>query len=128
MKKILLVDDEEEILELLKPILERNGYEITTAVDGQKAIDAARDLMPDLIMMDVMMPNMTGREAASALMQDIVTKHIPVIFLSGTAYNSSEGKVIEVFEVDGKQFQTIAKPFELENIVARVRRFFEQGS
>ncbi len=128
MKKILLVDDEEEILLLLKPIFERHGYEVVTAADGQQALEVARDHMPDLILMDVMMPNMTGRQAASALMQDIATKHIPLIFLSGTAYNSSEGKVVEVFEVDGKEFQTIAKPFELEKIVEKVGRFLKERS
>ncbi len=125
MKKILLVDDEEEILSLLKSILERKGYQIVTAGDGQAAVAAARDSMPDLILMDVMMPNMTGREAASALMNDLSTKHIPVIFLSGTAYNSSGGKVAEAFEVDGRVFPTLAKPFELEKVVQKVEQVLE---
>ena len=124
-KLILLVDDENEVLLIIKSLLERKGYDVVTAADGKEAVAIALEKMPDLIMMDVIMPNMDGREAVKVLKDDRFAKRIPVIFLSATVYNSSGGKVSESIDVDGEIFPTIAKPFELEEILGKVNQLIE---
>jgi len=62
-QKVLVVDDEEPILELLKYNLEKQGYDVRTAIDGQVAVDTARKFHPDLVLLDIMMPKMDGVEA-----------------------------------------------------------------
>ena len=67
MHKVLVVDDEEPILELLKYNLEKNGYEVKTAQDGARAVDIARKFVPDLVLLDIMMPKMDGVETCRLL-------------------------------------------------------------
>ena len=67
MHKVLVVDDEEPILELLKYNLEKGGYEVKTALDGAKAVDIARKFVPDLVLLDIMMPKMDGVETCRLL-------------------------------------------------------------
>jgi two-component system, cell cycle response regulator DivK len=85
MPKILLVDDEENNRDMLKRRLELRGFEVITAADGPRAIALASAERPDLILMDVMMPEMNGWEATRRIKEDSATKPIPVIALTGKA-------------------------------------------
>lgn len=82
-KKILIVDDEEEALSHLKNILLRAHYEVVSATNGKDALELARNLKPDLLIMDIVMPDIDGADVASMLSEDPSTADIPVIFLTG---------------------------------------------
>ena len=79
VKKVLVVDDSPTERYMLSDLLTRQGYEVLTADDGEKAIAAAKLELPDLILMDVVMPGINGYQATRQLMRDAVTRHIPVI-------------------------------------------------
>ena len=83
MKKILLVDDEEDFLEIFGQILSRFGYEVLKASNGQDAIMVAKDQQPDLIILDIKMPVMDGEKTTDILRNYKTTREIPIIYLSG---------------------------------------------
>ena len=81
-KKILLVDDNPDILSLLAFKLQDEGYEVTTATNGKQCVEKALEIKPDLILLDVMMPIMDGTEAAQEMRNYPETRTIPIIFLT----------------------------------------------
>ena len=109
--RILVVDDSVETLMLLTDILANNGYGILTASDGHTALKLVEVEVPDLIILDVKMPNMDGYEVCHKLKSDEHSSRIPVIFISGLydAVNKVKG-----FNVGGIDY--ITKPFQLEEV------------
>ena len=89
-KKILAVDDEESIRNLVAVTLRNRGFDVETANDGVQAIDKAALWRPDLIILDVMMPNMNGWEARKKLRENPATEHIPIIILSAVGEFESQ--------------------------------------
>lgn len=81
-KKILLVDDSSTALMIERMMLDKSAYEVVTARDGREGVEKARAERPDLILMDVVMPNMTGLEACKALRENDTTKDIPIILVT----------------------------------------------
>ncbi len=112
---ILLVDDNPYNLRLLSTALTQQGYEVCSAINGSLALNTVRDIKPDLILLDVMMPGMDGYEVCKRLKADPATRDIPVIFIS--ANNATLDKV-KAFEVGGMDY--IPKPFQIEEVLARV--------
>ena len=112
--KLLVVDDEPNILELLSASLRFAGFEVATASDGREAVATAKAFRPDLMVLDVMMPEMDGFEVVRRLRQDGVRP--PVVFL--TARDSTEDKVTGL-TLGGDDYVT--KPFSLEEVIARIR-------
>ncbi len=112
---ILVVDDSRENIDLLKTVLEYNDYSVLSASSGEEAVRIAGESLPDLILMDVMMPGMDGFTACSTLNSDEKTKGIPVIML--TAKNDPEDlrKGLEAGAVD-----YVKKPFVIIELLARV--------
>ncbi|MGB9594253.1 MAG: response regulator, partial [Anaerolineae bacterium] len=82
MPKIVVAEDERDILELIRFVLEFNGFEVVTASNGEEAVQQALAVMPDLVLMDVRMPRMTGHQACQMLKANPKTQDIPVVFLS----------------------------------------------
>lgn len=115
LQTILLVDDSPINLELLKETLDGAGYRLLEAVNGPKALELARIEIPDLILLDIMMPNMDGFEVCRHLREESLTSDIPVIFLSGLDHMRDKVRGLELGAVD-----YIAKPFDLEEVIARV--------
>lgn len=111
--KVLVVDDEENIRELLSVSLKFQGYEVTTAKDGPNAIDLARSVRPDVVVLDVMMPGMDGFGVLRRLRADGLAS--PALFLS--ARDSVEDKVTGL-TIGGDDYVT--KPFSLEEVIARL--------
>lgn len=111
--KVLVVDDEENIRELLSVSLKFQGYEVTTAKDGPNAIDLARSIRPDVVVLDVMMPGMDGFGVLRRLRADGIDA--PALFLS--ARDSVQDKV-NGLTIGGDDYVT--KPFSLEEVVARL--------
>jgi len=125
MKRILVVDDEADIVELVKNRLEANNYDVICASDGKEAIKKAKEQKPDLIVMDILMPNMPGGDAVRLLRADAATKHIPVIFLTAVMENMRQGKEERVVNVGGKFLTAIAKPFKPEKLLFEIKRLLE---
>lgn len=110
---ILVVDDEPKIVRLARDYLEKNGYRVTTAVDGQSALTAARREKPDLIILDLMLPVMDGREVCRILRRE---SDVPIIMLTALAEEVDQVTGLEIGADD-----YITKPFSPRAMVARVR-------
>jgi PAS domain S-box-containing protein len=113
---ILAVDDIPENLHLLVEMLSKQGYKVRIVPSGKLAINAAKANPPDLILLDILMPEMDGYQVCQALKADKQTKEIPVIFIS--ALNEGLDKV-KAFEVGGADY--ITKPFQAQEVIARVK-------
>ena len=113
--KILIVDDVMSNVLLLKVLLTNEKFNIVTATNGTQALEQARKEQPDLVLLDVMMPDMSGFEVAQQLKADVDTCEIPIIFL--TALNST-ADIVKGFQVGGNDF--ISKPFNKEELIIRV--------
>ena len=113
---ILIVDDNPTNLRLLSKVLTRQGYEVRKALDGQMTLKSVQTLLPDLILLDIMMPGMDGFEVCQQLKSDPLTAKVPIIFLS--ALDEAFDKV-KAFVVGGADYVT--KPFQYEEILARVK-------
>ncbi|MBZ8182698.1 response regulator [Oscillatoria salina] len=113
---ILIVDDQPENLRLLSSILSEQGYKVRRVINGNLALNAAQLEPPDLILLDITMPEINGYEVCEKLKQKPETKEIPVIFLS--AKDDLFDKVL-AFEVGGADY--ITKPFYVQEVILRVR-------
>ncbi len=120
--KILIVDDMVQNLGLLQKVLEPYDYEIFVAKDGFKAIEIAGKIEPDLILLDILMPEIDGFEVCKSIISLKKNKEIPIIFL--TAVNDLENK-IRAFEVGGVDY--ITKPFDPKEVIARVKTHLTNG-
>ena len=115
-QKILIVDDEPKNLQVLVDILSQQGYEVMPAINGAIAIHAIQKSRPDLILLDVLMPEMNGFEVCEKLKADEHTRDIPIIFISVLDAMSNK---IKGFKVGGVDY--ITKPFQEEEVLARVK-------
>lgn len=112
---ILVIDDEPDNLRLLSTILESQGYKVRQAVNADIALKTVELQPPDLILLDILMPEVDGYQLCQQLKHNSLTKEIPVIFLSALARGLDRKKG---FQVGGADYLT--KPFELEEVLARV--------
>lgn len=112
---LLLVDDQPENLRVLATTLDKQGYDIRSTVSGKMAISAAITAKPDLILLDIMMPEMDGYEVCRRLKSQVETSDIPIIFIS--AIDDTLDKV-KAFQVGGADY--ITKPFRIEEVSARI--------
>jgi DNA-binding response OmpR family regulator len=113
---ILVADDEEDLRELVAYRLTRSGYEVVAAVDGQEALELAREQRPDLMVLDVMMPRLDGYELTRRVRAEDSLRSVPVILLTA---RSQESDVSRGFEVGADDY--LRKPFSPDELVARVR-------
>lgn len=119
--KVLVVDDEADIIEILTYNLEKEGYKVESASDGKKAIEVAKEFKPDLIILDIMMPNMDGIEAGRILRTLPDMKNTYMLFLTARAEEYSE---IAAFEVGADDF--ITKPIKPRALMSRINAFFRR--
>jgi CheY-like chemotaxis protein len=119
--KVLLVEDNELNRDMLSRRLQRRGYEVTTAVDGEIAVRISKDLLPDVILMDMGLPGMNGWDATRLIKSDSVTRHIPVIAL--TAHVMSLDKE-QALAAGCDAFET--KPVEIERLLDAIRGLLKQ--
>jgi DNA-binding NarL/FixJ family response regulator len=120
-KQLLLIDDDPNLILLVKDYLEFRGYQVTTAENGREALDLIEGQVPDMIICDVMMPEMDGYELVKHIRQDNRTNRIPVLFLSakGQSYDRVKGLT------EGADVYMV-KPFEPEELVAQVESSLNQ--
>ena len=118
-QKILLTDDDKDLVEAMSVRLERDGYTVLRAYDGDECLDKARAELPDLIIMDVAMPKIDGYSALKTLRTDKAIRHIPVIIL--TAKDQME----DIFKMEGvKDF--FVKPFEYEAVARKIKSILQK--
>mgnify|MGYP000719919803 FL=1 len=120
MKKILIVDDEQDIVESLKFVLEASDFTCYCAYNGEDGLRLAKELVPDLIILDVMMPKINGFKISRLLKYDAKYKNIPILMV--TARTQEEDKLIG--EETGAD-EYITKPFELEEVVKKVEQYLK---
>ena len=121
MSKILVVDDDKAINELIKINLELFGYDVITAFDGIQGFTLVKQELPDLIILDVMMPDVDGYTVAKRVRENQNTKNIPILML--TALNMLEDKV-KGFDIGVDDY--LVKPFEMEELKVRVRALLKR--
>jgi two-component system phosphate regulon response regulator PhoB len=115
-EKILVVDDEEDILELLKYNLLREGYNVSCAASGEEALRLAQSEIPDLLVLDLMLPGIDGLEVTKILKNDSRTRDIPIVMLTA---KGEEADIVAGLELGADDY--ITKPFSPRVLVARVR-------
>ncbi len=121
-KKILAVDDERHIVRLIQVNLERAGYEVVTAFDGREALLKIETEHPDMVVLDVMMPNMDGLEALKRIRANPATHHLPVIMLTAKAQDQ------DVFQGYSHGVDIyLTKPFNPVELLTFVKRLFTEG-
>jgi len=116
-KKVLVVDDEEQLATLIKMRLEANGFAVVTASDGSQGLEMAVLEQPNLILLDVMMPKMDGHEVLRRLKYSEQTRHIPVAMLTARGDTSS---ILKAQEMGAKDY--LIKPFESDELVEFVKQ------
>lgn len=122
-KKVLVVDDEKDIVDILKYNLEReNEFEILTAKDGREALELAA-LIPDLILLDIMMPEVNGFEVCKQLKNNPDTAKIPVIFLT-----AKENEIDEILGLEIGADDYISKPISPRKVLARIKSVIRRAS
>lgn len=121
LHKVLVVDDEEPILELLKYNLEKGGYEVKTASDGARAVDIAKKFIPDLVLLDIMMPKMDGVETCRMLRDIPDLQKMFVVFLTARSEEYSE---VAAFDVGADDY--ITKPIKPRALMSRISALFRR--
>ena len=116
-EKILIVDDEEDVLELVRYNLDKNGYTVETAATGEEALAKVRTQTPDLMILDLMLPGVDGLEVCKQLKADPKTQNIPIIMLTA---KGEEADIVTGLEMGADDYVT--KPFSPKVLIARVRR------
>ncbi len=115
MAKILIAEDEPDIRDLISFTLQFAGHDVVAVGNGAEALEAAPGVMPDLILMDVRMPRMTGYEACAAMKLDDRIKHIPVVFLSA---KGQDAEIQNGLEAGASEY--LLKPFAPDELTQRV--------
>ena len=121
--KVLVVDDEEPILELLKYNLEKDGYEVKTAQDGARAVDIAKKFIPDLVLLDIMMPKMDGVETCRQLRDMPELQKTFIVFLTARSEEYSE---VAAFDIGADDY--ITKPIKPRALMSRISALFRRES
>ncbi len=115
-KTILVVEDEEDVLELLRYNLDKNGFAVETAASGEEAMDKARRMHPDLILLDIMLPGLDGLDVCKVLKRHADTERIPIVMVTA---KGDEADIVAGLEVGADDY--ITKPFSPRVLVARVK-------
>ena len=121
-RKILIVEDETDVADLLTLNLRKAGYKVSTAADGVTGLQKARDDKPDFIILDLMLPKMSGLEVCRILKSDAATAQMPILMLTA--------KAEEIDRIVGLEFGAddyVTKPFSPREIVLRIRAIFRRG-
>jgi DNA-binding response OmpR family regulator len=124
VKKILCIEDEPEMIDLIRLILSRRGYEVYGAPGGEEGIKMTRELHPDLVLLDLMMPDMDGWEVYQQMKAEASMRDIPVIVVTAKAQNIDKVLGLHIAKVD----DYIAKPFGPQELMDSVDKVLSQKS
>src|SRR6266480_3706323 len=121
-QKILVVDDEADALELVTFNLKAAGYEVVTAADGEEALKKARAVLPQLIVLDLMLPEVDGLEVCKILRRDATTRAIPILMLTAKA-----AEIDRVLGLELGADDYVTKPFSPRELVLRIKKLLQRG-
>ncbi len=122
IKHILCIEDEPEMVDLIRLILSRRGFEVEGAAGGTDGLKKVREKRPDLVLLDLMMPDMDGWEVYQQMKADEATRHIPVIVVTAKAQSIDKVLGLHIAKVD----DYIAKPFSPQELLNSVEKVFSQ--
>ncbi len=122
LKRILCIEDEPEMIDLIRLILGRKGFEVQGAPGGVEGIKLVRETKPDLVLLDLMMPDMDGWEVYQQMKADPITRNIPVIVVTAKAQNIDKVLGLHIAKVD----DYIAKPFSPQELLESVEKVFSK--
>jgi DNA-binding response OmpR family regulator len=117
-KRIIYIEDEQEMIDLVRLILSRKGYQVKGAIGGQEGLDLVRGESPDLVLLDLMMPDMDGWEVYQQMKAGTTTRGIPVIVITAKAQNIDKVLGVHIAKVD----DYISKPFSPQQLIESVER------
>jgi two-component system, OmpR family, response regulator VicR len=123
VKNILCIEDEPEMIDLIRLILGRRGFKVSGAAGGREGLQAIREELPDLVLLDLMMPDMDGWEVYQQMKSDELTRHIPVIVVTARAQSIDKVLGIHIAKVD----DYIAKPFSPQELLSSVEKVLGQN-
>src|SRR5260221_311363 len=115
MSKILIVDDDRSIIDLLQAVLSSKGYDVIIAMDGKAGLASAKEYKPDIIILDVMMPEMDGFTVSGLLFQDPAMRMIPVLILT------AQGNTQKIFDLVPNVRCYMNKPFDPSDLLDKIR-------
>jgi len=121
MAKVLVIDDDESIVEMLQFLLAREGHTVSVAYDGKAGLEMAQKEHPDLIILDIMMPEMDGFTVSGTLFKDPDMRQIPILILT------AKGNAREIFELVPNVSLYMDKPFERDILVENVRKLLNSS-
>ena len=121
MKKILIIDDDKDLNRLTKIVLTKEGYEVEILHDAESGVNYAKEYNPDLILMDMMLPGMSGTDAVKRIKTDDLSDQIQIIFLTASVSPRTQPWE-EGLSVDGLHYPTIGKPYEIEKLIQTVNK------
>lgn len=121
-RRILCIEDEPEMIDLIRLILERKGFEVLGAVGGQEGLDAVRREKPDLVLLDLMMPDVDGWEVYRQMKADSELQHIPVVVVTAKAQSIDKVLGLHIAKVD----DYVTKPFGPSDLVESVERVLQK--
>jgi DNA-binding response OmpR family regulator len=122
-KNILCIEDEPEMIDLIRLILGRRGFKVSGAAGGRAGLQAVREELPDLVLLDLMMPDMDGWEVYQQMKSDELTRHIPVIVVTARAQSIDKVLGIHIAKVD----DYISKPFSPQELLSSVEKILGQN-
>lgn len=122
VRRVVYIEDEPEMIDLVRLILKRKQYEVIGASGGREGLDAVRRMIPDVILLDLMMPDMDGWEVYQQLKADEATRSIPVIVITAKAQRIDKVLGLHIAKVD----DYIAKPFSPLELVDSLQKVFEE--
>jgi len=122
LKRILCIEDEPEMIDLIRLILGRKGFDVHGAPGGVEGIKMVREMRPDLVLLDLMMPDMDGWEVYQQMKAEPTTREIPVIVVTAKAQNIDKVLGLHIAKVD----DYIAKPFSPQELMESVERVFNK--
>ncbi len=125
VKTILVVDDEKDVLDWLEKKLSGANYVVLRASAAKEALEKTRKNKPDLVLMDIVLPDTEGSEAVRILAEDPLTRHIPVMFMSGIISREDEPARLEL-NVGGRLYKALSKPFEFEELLKEIKKILPE--
>ncbi|MCK5022800.1 MAG: response regulator [Candidatus Aenigmarchaeota archaeon] len=117
-RKIMIVDDEESLIALLTAILEEEGYEVIPAINGEEALEKLKTVKPDLMLLDMMMPGMSGRETCENIRKNPKTENLKIAFVTVAKFSEAGKGKLDSMKVS----DYITKPFDNDDLLKRIKK------
>lgn len=121
-RRVVYIEDEQEMIDLVVLILSRKGFEVVGASGGREGLDAVRNTMPDLVLLDLMMPDMDGWDVYQQMKSDEQTRKIPVIVITAKAQSIDKVLGLHIAKVE----DYISKPFSPQDLIDSVEKVLKQ--